>query len=34
LIETTMNYYVGVNAKATADELWQSLESKIHPSVD
>jgi len=22
-IETTMKYYVGVNAEATADELWR-----------
>jgi hypothetical protein len=22
-IETTMRYYVGVNAEATADELWR-----------
>ena len=24
-IETTMKYYVGVNAEATADELWAAL---------
>ncbi len=24
-IETTMQYYVGINAEATADELWRSL---------
>ncbi len=24
-IETTMQYYVGVNAEATADELWLAL---------
>jgi len=25
-IDTTMRYYVGVNAEATADELWQAVE--------
>jgi len=24
-VETTMTYYVGVNAEATADELWNAL---------
>jgi integrase len=25
-IQTTMQYYVGINAEATADELWKSME--------
>ncbi|HMO85432.1 MAG TPA: hypothetical protein PKC18_10985, partial [Lacipirellulaceae bacterium] len=25
-VETTMRYYVGVNAEATADEVWRSRE--------
>ena len=28
-IETTMKYYVGVNAEATADELWKAVESNL-----
>ena len=28
-IETTMQYYVGVNAEATADELWRSVERSL-----
>jgi hypothetical protein len=27
-IETTMKYYVGVNAEATADELWRAIEKQ------
>lgn len=31
-IETTMKYYVGVNAEATADELWKAVETSAHDS--
>jgi integrase len=27
-VETTMRYYVGTNAEATADELWKSVEGQ------
>ena len=28
-IQTTMQYYVGINAEATADELWNALGSTL-----
>jgi integrase len=33
-IETTLRYYVGLDAESTADELWRVVSEKLNPSSD